>query len=76
MYFAARDRRTPLMVRALAVFVAAYALSPIDLIPDFIPVIGYLVWAAETRVVTNYAGQGGALIRDEHQLRSRPARST
>ena len=42
VYFAARDPRTPLMVRALAVFVAAYALSPIDLIPDFIPVIGYL----------------------------------
>ena len=42
VYFAARDPRTPILVRALAVFVAAYALSPIDLIPDFIPVIGYL----------------------------------
>lgn len=42
VYFAARDPRTPLLVRALAVLVAAYALSPIDLIPDFIPVIGYL----------------------------------
>lgn len=42
VYFAARDPRTPLPVRALAVLVAAYALSPIDLIPDFIPVIGYL----------------------------------
>ena len=42
VYFAARDPRTPVLVRALAVFVAAYALSPIDLIPDFIPVIGYL----------------------------------
>ncbi len=42
VYFAARDPRTPIPVRALAVFVAAYALSPIDLIPDFIPVIGYL----------------------------------
>lgn len=42
VYFAARDPRTPFFVRALAVFVAAYALSPIDLIPDFIPVIGYL----------------------------------
>ena len=41
-YFAARDPRTPLLVRALALLVAAYALSPIDLIPDFIPVIGYL----------------------------------
>ena len=42
VYFAARDPRTPILVRALAVIVAAYALSPIDLIPDFIPVIGYL----------------------------------
>ena len=42
VYFAARDPRTPLPVRVLALLVAAYALSPIDLIPDFIPVIGYL----------------------------------
>lgn len=42
VYFAARDPRTPLLVRLLALMVAAYALSPIDLIPDFIPVIGYL----------------------------------
>lgn len=42
VYFAARDPRTPFLVRVLAVLVAAYALSPIDLIPDFIPVIGYL----------------------------------
>ena len=42
VYFVARDPRTPFFVRALAVLVAAYALSPIDLIPDFIPVIGYL----------------------------------
>jgi len=42
VYFAARDPRTPWLVRLLALFVAAYALSPIDLIPDFIPVLGYL----------------------------------
>ena len=42
VYFAARDPRMPSGVRLLALFVAAYALSPIDLIPDFIPVIGYL----------------------------------
>lgn len=42
VYFAARDPRTPFLVRLLALLVAAYALSPIDLIPDFIPVIGYL----------------------------------
>ena len=42
VYFAARDPRTPWLVRILALLVAAYALSPIDLIPDFIPVLGYL----------------------------------
>ncbi len=42
VYFAARDPRTPWFVRLLALAVAAYALSPIDLIPDFIPVLGYL----------------------------------
>jgi len=42
VYHAARDPRTPLVVRGLALLVAAYALSPIDLIPDFIPVLGYL----------------------------------
>ena len=42
VYFVARDPRTPLFVRLLALLIAAYALSPIDLIPDFIPVIGYL----------------------------------
>lgn len=41
-YFAARDPRTPWFVRLLALLVAAYALSPIDLVPDFIPVLGYL----------------------------------
>lgn len=42
VYYVARDRRTPLLIRLLALMVAAYALSPIDLIPDFIPVLGYL----------------------------------
>ncbi len=42
VYLAARDPRTPWYARALALFIAAYALSPIDLIPDFIPVLGYL----------------------------------
>ncbi len=42
LYLAGRDRRTPWLAKAVAVAVVAYALSPIDLIPDFIPVIGYL----------------------------------
>ncbi len=42
LYLAARDPRVPWYAKALAALVAAYALSPIDLIPDFIPVLGYL----------------------------------
>ena len=42
VYLAARDPQTPWYAKALAFAVAAYALSPIDLIPDFIPVLGYV----------------------------------
>jgi uncharacterized membrane protein YkvA (DUF1232 family) len=55
LWLAARDPRVPWLAKAVAVFVAAYALSPIDLIPDFVPILGYLddllivpigIWAA------------------------------
>jgi uncharacterized membrane protein YkvA (DUF1232 family) len=42
LYLVARDPRTPWYAKVLAGAIVAYALSPIDLIPDFIPVIGYL----------------------------------
>lgn len=42
LWIAARDPRTPLTAKIAAGAVAAYALSPIDLIPDFVPVLGYL----------------------------------
>jgi uncharacterized membrane protein YkvA (DUF1232 family) len=42
LWLAARDPRVPWYAKAMAAAVAAYALSPIDLIPDFIPVVGYL----------------------------------
>jgi uncharacterized membrane protein YkvA (DUF1232 family) len=42
IYLAARDSRVPWYAKLVAGCVAAYALSPIDLIPDFIPVLGYL----------------------------------
>ena len=42
IWLAGRDPRVPWPVKLLALLVAGYALSPIDLIPDFIPVLGYL----------------------------------
>lgn len=42
VYIAAKDPRTPWYARALIFFVVAHTFSPIDLIPDFIPVLGYL----------------------------------
>lgn len=42
LWFAARHPDTPWYAKALAAFAAAYAFSPIDLIPDFIPVLGHL----------------------------------
>lgn len=42
LWLAARDRRVPWYAKAVAAVVAAYALSPIDLIPDFVPILGYL----------------------------------
>ncbi|UWM77145.1 YkvA family protein [Rhizobium sp. WSM4643] len=42
LWLAARDPRVPWYAKAVAGGVAAYALSPIDLIPDFIPILGYL----------------------------------
>ena len=42
LYLASRDPRVPWYAKAMALVVTGYALSPIDLIPDFIPVLGYL----------------------------------
>jgi uncharacterized membrane protein YkvA (DUF1232 family) len=42
LYFACRDPRTPWYARAFSALVVAYLFSPIDLIPDFIPILGYL----------------------------------
>jgi uncharacterized membrane protein YkvA (DUF1232 family) len=42
LYLAARDPRTPWYAKAIIAGVVAYALSPIDLVPDFIPILGYL----------------------------------
>lgn len=42
LWFACRDPRTPKVAKVLAMLIVAYALSPIDFIPDFIPLLGYL----------------------------------
>lgn len=42
LWFATKNPATPWYAKAIAVFAVAYALSPLDLIPDFIPVLGYL----------------------------------
>ncbi len=42
LWFATRHPSVPWYAKALGIFVVAYALSPIDLIPDFVPVLGYL----------------------------------
>ncbi|TCP24840.1 uncharacterized protein DUF1232 [Scopulibacillus darangshiensis] len=42
LYLASKHYKTPWYCKALALLIIAYALSPIDLIPDFIPVLGYL----------------------------------
>ena len=42
IYFAARDPRVPWHAKLLALCIAGYAMSPIDLIPDFVPFLGYL----------------------------------
>nr|WP_281254154.1 YkvA family protein [Eggerthella timonensis] len=42
IFLALKDRETPIAAKALAAVTVGYALSPIDLIPDFIPLLGYL----------------------------------
>jgi len=42
IYLSMKDNRTPLLAKAMIVLTISYAFSPIDLIPDFIPVLGYL----------------------------------
>ena len=42
LFLALRDKETPIVAKVLAGITVAYALSPVDLIPDFVPVLGYL----------------------------------
>jgi uncharacterized membrane protein YkvA (DUF1232 family) len=74
IWLATRDPRTPFPARLVGWFVAAYALSPIDLIPDFIPVIGLVddlivvslgIWLLERMVPAD--------LMEEHRATSRAA---
>ena len=42
VFLALRDKRTPIIAKVIAAITVGYALSPVDLIPDFVPVLGYL----------------------------------
>ncbi len=42
LFLALKDKRTPLLAKVLAEITVAYALSPVDLVPDFILILGYL----------------------------------
>ena len=73
IYLASRDPRVPWHAKVLAIAVAAYALSPIDLIPDFIPVVGYfdeliilplgiwlVVWLIPDEIMVEYRARANA----------------
>jgi uncharacterized membrane protein YkvA (DUF1232 family) len=79
LWFAARHPRTPWLAKALGWLVVAYALSPIDLIPDFIPVLGFvddalllpaLIWLAvrltPPDVLATCRAQADAWLADGH----------
>ena len=72
LYLAARDPRVPWYAKALAGIVAAYALSPIDLIPDFIPIVGYL----DELILLPLAIAGVLRLIDPAVLAERRARAT
>ena len=54
LFLSVKDKKTPVLAKVLAGITVAYALSPIDLVPDFIPALGFtddlaaLVWALKT----------------------------
>jgi uncharacterized membrane protein YkvA (DUF1232 family) len=78
LWFAYRDARTPWYAKGFAALVVAYAFSPIDLIPDFIPVFGYLddlilvpAGIALALKIIPSAVMQDARVRAEHHLRDK-----
>ncbi len=73
IWFATKSPQTPWLPKAICIFIVAYALSPIDLIPDFIPVLGYvddlvllpiLIWVA-IRLMPNFILQESRILADQ-----------
>lgn len=75
LWFVCRHPGTPWYAKALGIFVVAYALSPIDLIPDFIPLLGYVddllllpgllwlaLWLTPAHVIADCRLQGDAWL--------------
>ncbi len=81
LYFACRDPRTPWYAKALALCVVGYAFSPIDLIPDPIPIIGHLddlvlvplglalvCWLVPRDVMSDCRERAGALMHEKKPI--------
>ena len=71
VYLAAKDPRTPWYAKALIFFVVAHTFSPIDLIPDFIPILGYLddlIITPDQYVSYAIIGVGGFLGLRKHDV--------
>ena len=82
IWFATKNPQTPWLPKAICIFIVAYALSPIDLIPDFIPILGYvddfvflpiLIWVA-IRLIPNSINLESRVKADEwlRQNQSKP----
>lgn len=82
LWFATKNSKTPRAPKLICIFIVAYALSPIDLIPDFIPILGYvddlillpmLIWIA-IRLIPNTIIQESRVKADEWLIKnqSRP----
>ena len=82
IWFATKNPQTPWLPKAICIFIVAYALSPIDLIPDFIPILGYvddlillpmLIWIA-IRLIPNTIIQESRVKAEEWIIKnqSRP----
>ena len=73
LWFASKNPKTPMAPKAICIFIVAYAFSPIDLIPDFIPILGFvddilllpiLIWVT-IRLIPNFILQASRIRADQ-----------